>query len=54
MFNFGFAELRVVDPRCDIKSNNSKALAAGASDVLEYACKDISYSERMLYPTFKL
>ena len=43
---FGFSELRVVDPRRDIKSNNSKALAAGAIDVLEYA-KDISYIERM-------
>ena len=44
MLNFGLTELRVVDPRCDIMSNNSKALAAGASDVLEYA---------KIFPTLK-
>lgn len=44
MLNFGLTELRVVDPRCDIKSDNSKALAAGASDILEYA---------KIFPTLK-
>jgi TrmH family RNA methyltransferase len=44
MLNFGLTELRVVDPRCDIKSDNSKALAAGAIDILEYA---------KIFPTLK-
>ena len=37
MLNFGLSELRVVDPKCDILSNNSRALAAGAVDILENA-----------------
>lgn len=34
MLNFGFTELRVVDPRCDILSSSARALASGAADVL--------------------
>lgn len=37
MLNFGLTELRIVDPRCDIQSNSSKALAAGAIEVLNNA-----------------
>jgi tRNA/rRNA methyltransferase len=37
MLNFGLTELRVVDPICDIKSDNARALAAGAVDVLHHA-----------------
>ncbi|RYH14705.1 RNA methyltransferase [archaeon] len=34
MLNFGFTELRVVDPRCDIQSSSARDLASGAADVL--------------------
>eukprot|EP01031_Cornospumella_fuschlensis_P033513 gene33513-40547_t len=34
MLNFGFTELRVVDPRCDIQSSSARALASGAEDIL--------------------
>ena len=37
MLNFGLTELRVVDPLCDILSDNSRSLAAGAYEVLENA-----------------
>jgi len=37
MLNFGLSELRVVDPRCDIMSEQSQALAAGAIDILRNA-----------------
>lgn len=44
MLNFGLTELRVVSPRCDIKSPSARALAAGAVDILEDA---------KVYPTLK-
>lgn len=44
MLNFGLSELRVVDPRCDIRSERAKALAAGASDLLD---------EAIIYPTLE-
>jgi len=34
MLNFGFHELRIVQPRCDINSEGARALAAGAVDIL--------------------
>lgn len=37
MLNFGLSELRVVNPVCDIRSENAKSLAAGAFEVLENA-----------------
>ena len=37
MLNFGLTELRIVDPRCDIKSESCVALAAGGIEVLENA-----------------
>ena len=37
MLNFGLHELRVVDPRCDILSDNARALAAGSVEILENA-----------------
>jgi len=37
MLNFGLTELRVVDPRCDILSENAKALASGSVQILENA-----------------
>ena len=37
MLNFGLHELRVVNPRCDILSENSRALAAGSVEILENA-----------------
>lgn len=37
MLNFGFHELRIVNPRCDILSEGALALAAGAVDVLHNA-----------------
>jgi TrmH family RNA methyltransferase len=44
MLNFGLTELRVVDPRCDIRSESAIALAAGAADLLHDA---------VIYPTVK-
>lgn len=37
MLNFGLTELRIVNPKCDIKSPNALALAAGASEILDNA-----------------
>ncbi len=37
MLNFGLHELRVVNPRCDILSDNARALAAGSVEILENA-----------------
>jgi tRNA C32,U32 (ribose-2'-O)-methylase TrmJ len=37
MLNFGLTELRVVDPVCDIRSDNARALAAGAVEILDNA-----------------
>jgi tRNA C32,U32 (ribose-2'-O)-methylase TrmJ len=37
MLNFGLTDLRVVDPRCDILSDQARALAAGSIEVLENA-----------------
>eukprot|EP01038_Epipyxis_sp_PR26KG_P009743 gene9743-13109_t len=37
MLNFGLTELRVVQPNCDILSENARALAAGAYELLENA-----------------
>lgn len=37
MLNFGLTELRVVDPNCDILSENSIALSCGSSDILRHA-----------------
>lgn len=44
MLNFGLTELRVVDPRCDILSENARALAAGSVQILENA---------KIFPTLK-
>lgn len=37
MLNFGLTELRVVDPRCDILSDQALALAVGSADILKNA-----------------
>lgn len=37
MLNFGLTELRLVDPVCDFKSANARAIAAGAVEILENA-----------------
>ena len=37
MLNFGLHELRVVDPRCDILSDQARALAVGSVAILENA-----------------
>ena len=37
MLNFGMVELRVVDPNCDILSEQALALAAGSADILRNA-----------------
>lgn len=37
MLNFGLHELRIVDPACNITSENALALAAGAYEVLDNA-----------------
>ena len=37
MLNFGLHELRVVDPRCDILSDDARALASGSVEILENA-----------------
>ena len=37
MLNFGMTDLRVVDPVCDILSDQARALAVGSIDVLESA-----------------
>lgn len=37
MLNFGLTELRIVDPNCDHLSENCRALAAGAYEILENA-----------------
>ena len=37
MLNFGLSELRIVDPKCDILSDESIAIAAGAKEILENA-----------------
>ena len=37
MLNFGLTELRVVDPQCNILSDNALALAVGSSDILKNA-----------------
>eukprot|EP01041_Mallomonas_annulata_P010583 gene10583-22082_t len=44
MLNFGLSELRVVDPRCDILSEQAQALAAGSVEILKHA---------KIYPTLK-
>lgn len=42
--NFGLTELRVVNPHCDILSDNAKALASGSVEILENA---------KIFPTLK-
>jgi len=37
MLNWGLSELRVVDPRCDLLSDEAKTLAVGSVAVLEHA-----------------
>lgn len=44
MLNFGLSELRIVDPCCDILSEQAQALAAGSIDILKNA---------KVYPTVK-
>jgi len=44
MLNFGITELRVVDPRCDILSDQARALSSGGVAILENA---------KIYPTLQ-
>ncbi len=47
MLNYGFTELRIVNPSCEVKTEMSYALAAGAYDVIEN-CRIVSTLEEAI------